>query len=262
MTAYLPETLFAVAIVAGFVDAIAGGGGLITVPSMFLLGVPPTVVLGTNRFQAAVGELTSVMTYWRAKEIDRRSMAQSALGVGVGSLVGTLLAIALSNDLLARIIPVLMGVVLLYAIFSKRMRSDMAVAPKMSVLAYAMVPAVALGFYNGFFGPGTGAFLVASLMLLLGKSLTKRHHQCQAVEFFWQSGFSGLFSDRGQSGSYPRTGHVGGAAYRSVRRKPIGHLSWHAVDPADLYRRHGFDGSQDALVAIRMIRRTAYMSRY
>ncbi len=91
--------LFLVAIMAGFVDAIAGGGGLITVPSLLLSGVPPLTVLGTNRMQSAIGELTAFITFWRNNAITIHGLWWGAGATIVGAISGSFAVSLFSSDL-------------------------------------------------------------------------------------------------------------------------------------------------------------------
>lgn len=100
--------LFLVAIIAGFVDAIAGGGGLITVPSLLLSGVPPLTVLGTNRMQSAIGELTAFITFWRNNAITIHGLWWGAGATIVGAISGSFAVSLFSSDLLRSLLPVLM----------------------------------------------------------------------------------------------------------------------------------------------------------
>lgn len=160
--------LFLVAIVAGFVDAIAGGGGLITVPSLLLSGVPPLTVLGTNRMQSAIGELTSFITFWRNNAINVRGLWWGAGATAVGATLGSFSVSLFSSDLLRAILPVLMVLITLYAILSSRLRASVRSQALLTTKAFMIAGGLSIGFYNGFFGPGVGSIWMLAFIALLG----------------------------------------------------------------------------------------------
>ncbi|WP_353980928.1 TSUP family transporter [Salinicola endophyticus] len=171
LSEHLLITLFVVAIFAGFIDAISGGGGLISLPAMLLLGIPPSLALGTNRLQASIGEATSFATYLRHGQLDRELVIGGMLFTALGALAGTGVALIASHALLDTLIPFLMLAILLYTLFSKKLRQDLPARKVMPTPVYLVAFGLLIGFYNGFFGPGTGALWVFSLLILQGMSI-------------------------------------------------------------------------------------------
>ena len=171
LSEHLLLTLFVVAIFAGFIDAISGGGGLISLPAMLLLGIPPSIALGTNRLQASIGEATSFATYLRHGQLDRELVIGGMLFTALGALAGTGVALIASHALLDTLIPFLMLAILLYTLFSKQLRRDLPARKVMPTPVYLVAFGLLIGFYNGFFGPGTGALWVFSLLILQGMSI-------------------------------------------------------------------------------------------
>jgi uncharacterized protein len=156
------------AFVAGVVDAVAGGGGLFTVPALLSAGLPPGLALATNKGQAAPGALASFVTFFRRGGLDRkRAPLGFALGF-LGSLLGARLLLAMRPEPLRPIIAVL----LLFALGFMLLRSRIRVRetplsyPKLTLAFLALT----LGTYDGFFGPGVGSLLIVSFVTLFGDS--------------------------------------------------------------------------------------------
>jgi len=158
--------LIAAAAVAGFVDAIAGGGGLITLPALLAAGVPPISALGANKLQSVFGTSVAAVTYGRAGHLDLRLIAGPAAAAFGGSMLGAAVVQFLGPTVLAGLAPVLMIAVAAYFLFSPRL-SESDRHRRLGPVAYSLVAGL-IGFYDGFFGPGAGSFFVASVIVLLG----------------------------------------------------------------------------------------------
>ena len=168
---WLYPALTAVAVLAGFIDAIAGGGGLLTVPALLAAGVPPLNTLGTNKLQSVFGTMVATGNYARAGLIDWRPNLWLVAAVFVGATGGVLLVQTVRADALRIAIPALLVANAAYVLLSPRM-SDADAHVRLSRPAYAPL-AGAIGFYDGFFGPGTGSFFATSLVGLRGLGLTR-----------------------------------------------------------------------------------------
>ena len=156
------------AFVAGLVDAVAGGGGLFTVPALLAAGLPPGLALATNKGQAAPGALSSFITFLRRGGLDRRRAPLGfALGF-LGSLLGARLLLAIRPEPLRPIIAVL----LLFALGFMLLRSRIRVrkTPVQRPKLWLALVALTLGAYDGFFGPGTGSLLIVLFVTLFGDS--------------------------------------------------------------------------------------------
>jgi uncharacterized membrane protein YfcA len=156
------------AFVAGVVDAVAGGGGLFTVPALLALGLPPGIALATNKGQAAPGAVSSCVTFFRRGGVDRKRAPLGFVCGFVGSLLGARLLLSLRPEPLR---PIVIGL-LLFALSVMLLRSRVHVRvgslsrPKLVLVAVAL----ALGTYDGFFGPGTGSLLIVLFVTLFGDS--------------------------------------------------------------------------------------------
>ncbi|MEO7256718.1 MAG: TSUP family transporter [Sphingomicrobium sp.] len=168
---WIYPALTATAVLTGFIDAIAGGGGLIMMPALLFAGLPPLHALGTNKLQSMFGCGTALRNYWRSGLVEWRPNRLSVVLVFIGALAGVAVVQRIDTRLLGLIIPVLLVAVALYVLVSPRMTDDDA-HHRVSSRGYAPV-AGAIGFYDGFFGPGTGTFFTSSLVALRGYGLTK-----------------------------------------------------------------------------------------
>src|SRR4051794_2761193 len=163
--------LTAVAAVAGFIDSIAGGGGLIVIPALLFAGVPPLFALGTNKLQSVFGTGVALRNYWRSGLVEWRPNRLTVALVFVGAVLGALVVQLIQTRLLNLIIPALLVASALYILLSPRM-SDEDAHHRVTSKGYAPIGS-AIGFYDGFFGPGTGTFFSTSLVGLRGYGLTK-----------------------------------------------------------------------------------------
>ena len=168
---WLYPALTATAVLAGFIDAIAGGGGLIMVPALLFAGVPPLNTLGTNKLQSMFGTAMAYRNFAAKGLVDWREHKATVAAVFAGATVGVLLVQAIASNSLKLIIPLLLLVMAAYTILSPRMHDEDA-HERVSSKAYIPV-AGSIGFYDGFFGPGTGSFFATTLVALRGVGLTR-----------------------------------------------------------------------------------------
>jgi uncharacterized protein len=163
--------LTAATVVAGFVDSIAGGGGLITIPALLFAGVPPIHALGTNKLQSVFGTSVALRNYWRSGLIDWKRNRLTIACVFAGALGGALSVQIVRPQLLDLMVPLLLVAAALYILLSPRMTDEDA-HHRVSSNGYAPIGAV-VGVYDGFFGPGAGTFFTTTLVALRGYGLTK-----------------------------------------------------------------------------------------
>ncbi|HYV31890.1 MAG TPA: TSUP family transporter [Candidatus Binatia bacterium] len=166
----------------GFVDSIAGGGGLITIPVLLNLGMAPQVALGTNKLQATFGSASATWHYRRAGLIDFHSCR---LGIGftlLGAVMGALLVSHLPAELLRQAIPWLLIAIALYFLFQPRLGIAEA-RPRLNADLFHGIFGLGIGFYDGFFGPGTGTFWAMAYMVGLGLNLTRATAHTKLMNF-------------------------------------------------------------------------------
>ncbi|MEM9715135.1 MAG: TSUP family transporter [Pseudomonadota bacterium] len=149
--------LFGVAIFAGAIDAIAGGGGLLVLPSLLLAGVPPLTALGTNKFQGLFGTGSASFAFWQAGHLDLRKWGGVALTCGLASVVGAYVAAGLPTEILNAIVPILLLCLAAYFMLQPDFSEARTPLVPLSLISFGFAPLV--GFYDGIFGPGCGIIL-------------------------------------------------------------------------------------------------------
>ena len=163
----------AAGLLAGWVDAIAGGGGLITVPTFLAAGIPPDLALGTNKLQATFGSSIAAWRYGRHPGLLERQILWAGVAwTLVGAVAGTCVVTQVPNAALGKLIPFLLAGVAVYVLVSPRFH-DADMPARLPPAAVFAVLGLAFGFYDGFFGPGTGSFWAVGLVTLAGYGLTR-----------------------------------------------------------------------------------------
>jgi uncharacterized membrane protein YfcA len=163
--------LTAVAVLTGFIDAIAGGGGLIMMPALLFAGVPPIEALGTNKLQSMFGTATAFRNFAAKRLVDWRDHKGTLVLVFAGASIGVIAVQSIDPGALRLIIPLLLVAVALYVIVSPRMGDEDA-HQRVGARGYGPVAGL-IGAYDGFFGPGTGSFFTTTLVGLRGLGLTR-----------------------------------------------------------------------------------------
>lgn len=185
MEALAPETLallVAVAAVAGLVDAIAGGGGLLALPALLWAGLPPVQALATNKLQGTFGTFTASWNFIRRGEIDLKRLRVPILLTFIGSAAGTEAVRHLGSERLQAIVPGLLIAFALYFLFSPRI-GDADAQHRIGHGLFGFLIGLSVGFYDGFFGPGTGTFFAAAFVLLLGYNLRRATAGTKVLNF-------------------------------------------------------------------------------
>lgn len=155
------------ALVAGFFDAIGGGGGLMTVPALLLAGFDPVAAIATNKLQGSFGTASATLAFARAGLIDWRRAWAPALVAAASAVAGALSVKLLPRTVLEGLIPLLLIAIAGYFALSRQVRDENARA-RVPPLAFAATVPVAVGFYDGLFGPGAGSFYMLGFVTLLG----------------------------------------------------------------------------------------------
>lgn len=178
LTFELITLLFLAALLAGFIDTLAGGGGLITLPALLAAGVPPLFALGTNKFQGTAGTATATLMMLRSRRITWADIKLLMLMSFIGATMGSLLVQLFDTRALAFVIPVVLLGIAAYFLFYPLILAKLAgVRIPAPVFKNTLVPGI--GFYDGMFGPGTGSFFslaamqCRSLDLISGTALAK-----------------------------------------------------------------------------------------
>jgi uncharacterized membrane protein YfcA len=185
LTAFLPYAVPA-AFLAGVVDSIGGGGGIVTMPVMLQTGLPMHAILGTNKGQAVVGATSSLYTFARRGLIARERIVPSLAGGFFGSLLGAYLAWLTNPAKLRAIILVLLLAAAAVMVAPKPKAREQAVFVPARTLAIASI----VGLYDGFFGPGTGTLLVAGFVAFEGDDLVRASAHAKVAN--WASNVSAV----------------------------------------------------------------------
>lgn len=175
--------LFVAAFMGGLFDALAGGGGIITLPALLMAGLPPTLALGTNRFQSCVGELTSSLNFILRGAVQLKNLWQGLVCAAIGSSLGTICIQHIHMELLQKAVPFFLLAILLYVIFSPRVGQTTERFPRISQATFYGLLGVSIGFYNGFWGPATGSFWIVAYVFFLGFNLQKAVMYAKPVNF-------------------------------------------------------------------------------
>ena len=162
--------LVLVAGVAGCIDAIAGGGGLLTLPALLWAGLPPVEALATNKLQGSFGTASATLRFLRHGAIDLRALGTPALLTFVGAAGGSWLVGRIDPGALARLLPLLLVAFALYFLLSPRV-GDLPSRRRLGLPAFGLLAGAGIGFYDGVFGPGTGSFFALAFVALLGYGL-------------------------------------------------------------------------------------------
>jgi uncharacterized membrane protein YfcA len=187
---FLDPTVLAVlalvAFVAGFIDAVAGGGGMLTVPALLSLGLPPHIALGTNKLAATFASSTAAFTYYRKRLFKPQCWLRAFIATLVGATVGTMAVDAISTDWLEKILPLIILAAALYTIWHKTPDANHnsatpAPCPMLNKKQYGQ--GFVLGFYDGVAGPGTGAFWTVSSMALYRLNILLASGLAKAMNF-------------------------------------------------------------------------------
>ncbi len=147
---------------AGFIDSIAGGGGLISLPAYWSAGIPPHLALGTNKFSSCCGTLFSTANYFKAKMIDIPvALVSSGMAI-IGSWLGASTALQISSHILNYLLIILIPIVTVFSLLNRNlgMHSKAEYLTKRWRMLLGGFAGLGIGFYDGFFGPGTGTFLI------------------------------------------------------------------------------------------------------
>lgn len=158
--------LVLVAFIAGFVDSIAGGGGIITIPALMLAGLPPHIALGTNKLQASFGSLSATLHFYKKGHLRIKENLLFIASAFVFSFIGTILVQVFDANKLSKFLPFLLIAFAIYFLFSPKIKEE-ASAARIGIVGLMLVIGV-IGFYDGFFGPGTGSFFMFALIMLGG----------------------------------------------------------------------------------------------
>lgn len=167
--------------IAAFIDSVVGGGGLISVPTLMWAGLPLLNVLGTNKVASCMGACAGFLTYLRSGTIDKKIMRVMFPLSFVGSIIGVFVVREIPPDFLRPLVVVMLIVIAIYSVAKKNWDADKISASRKNYLL-GVVLIFVLGFYDGFFGPGTGSFMLF-LYLMMGYDFLEAAANARAANF-------------------------------------------------------------------------------
>ena len=169
-------------LLAGTIDAIAGGGGLITVPTLLAVGLPPHLALGTNKVQSTCGVATAMLRYRHGGLVRLRDWKLAIAFTALGAAAGSALIQRLSPGLLGWLIPALLVAILVWTLLSPDL-GDRARPARVKPSVLQPAAGTVIGFHDGFFGPGTGTFWALTLVGLGGLDLRRATAATKVMNF-------------------------------------------------------------------------------
>ncbi|HBV75393.1 MULTISPECIES: sulfite exporter TauE/SafE family protein [Vibrio] len=183
-----------VAFAAGFIDAVAGGGGMLTVPALLSIGLPPHLALGTNKLSATFASSTAAFTYYKKRLFTPDFWYRSFIATLIGAISGTLIINIISTAWLEKILPLIILATAIYTIFNKTPKDTHNALPPASknIHKKQVLQGLSLGFYDGAVGPGTGAFWTVSNMALYRMNILLASGVSKAMNF--TSNFTSLIT--------------------------------------------------------------------
>lgn len=160
---------------ASLVDAIAGGGGLISLPAYLATGMPVHMAYGTNKFSAGIGTLSSTYRFLKNGKIHLKVALLSASFAWLGSNLGAQVALLLSDTALRITMTILLPFIAVFVLFNKKKNGNentMDKHSKVYIITFSCLIGLFIGFYDGFFGPGTGTFIILAYTTIMGIDFT------------------------------------------------------------------------------------------
>lgn len=194
-----PLVLLALAgagMLAGFVDAIAGGGGLIALPALLAAGVPPIAALGTNKVQSVIGTGAAALTYWRGGFVSLKALAVAIPVTFAASFAGAFVVKQVDTSVLSVAVPAMLVAIALYFLLAPRLSDDDRHA-RLRWDIFVPVMGAIVGFYDGLFGPGTGSFLTMGFVALFGLGVTRAAGNTKILNLCSNLGALALFIPSG-----------------------------------------------------------------
>lgn len=183
---------------AGFIDAIAGGGGLISLPACMLAGLPVHLAIGTNKLSALMGEATSTVQYAKNGYVNWKRTLIAVVVTLAASAIGAKLSLRISERTFQIIMLVLLPLIAIYVFRAKSLENDKAeYSEKITILLYIAI-AFVMGVYGGFYGPGTGTFLLLLLTGVAHISLREAAGTTKVINFVVDLVSILIFSGAGQ----------------------------------------------------------------
>ncbi|WP_095229897.1 TSUP family transporter [Helicobacter sp. 13S00401-1] len=165
---------------AGFIDSIAGGGGLLTMPSLLLAGISPEIALGTNKSIVTLGTLTALINFIRHKLLNYKAAIVGSITGIIGAFFGAKTVLLLDTHVIYKVFFIILPIALILTLIPKK-NSDKTVMNRKDIYLFTPIIALVVGFYDGFFGPGTGSFLILGFSVVIGLNLVHASALAKAI---------------------------------------------------------------------------------
>ncbi|TEY03959.1 TSUP family transporter [Campylobacter sp. US33a] len=173
--------LFFIAIFAGFIDSIVGGGGLITLPALLACGIAPHLSIATNKLQSVFGSFTAAMTYYKSTTI--KHLAWGVTFTALGAALGAYSVLLINSEYLKLIILIFLTLTFLYTALKPNLGRFPTKAKIKNIKIFHIICGFTLGFYDGFLGPGTGSFWIFACVMLLGFNMKDASMNTKILNF-------------------------------------------------------------------------------
>jgi uncharacterized membrane protein YfcA len=192
--------LSVVSFLAGFIDSISGGGGLLLVPSLLLAGLPPQTALGTNKFAATLGTSMALLNFIRSRKVIWKVAVYGIAFALLGGFSGSKTILSFDNKIVGKMIVFLLPLAALAVIYPRKDHPGAKKNNFSRLDLFLKIPMICfpIGFYDGFFGPGTGSFFILSFYLFLGIGLLQASATTKVFNFLSNLGALVLFLFEGK----------------------------------------------------------------
>jgi uncharacterized membrane protein YfcA len=174
--------LILIGVLAGMVESTAGGSGLIVVPTLLALGIPPAAAMATSKLQYTFGAITSITRFNKAGLVEWHNIWPMVIASAGASVLGAWLLLNTRPDILFLVIPILLIASAVYFIFSPRL-GDTPSTPRIGRTLFIITVIPVIGFYDGFFGVGSGSFLVLAMVAVLGMAARHATANTKVIDF-------------------------------------------------------------------------------
>lgn len=168
---------------AGFIDSIAGGGGLLVLPAFLIAGVPPQIALGTNKFQATLGTSVSTINFIHKGKVSFKVVLSGIFFALAGAFIGSKLILSFDPDIIGKIIVFLLPIGILGTIYPRKSSIQSHYLNQLDYLIKIPIICLVIGFYDGFFGPGTGSFLTLAFYVFMKLNLIEATANAKVFNF-------------------------------------------------------------------------------
>lgn len=176
--------------IAGLIDAVAGGGGLISLPAYMIAGLPGLNAIGTNKLSSFMGTSVATATYAKKGYIQWKKAIFCVIMALVGSTIGAKIALFVGDALFKKIMLVVLPLTAFYVMKGKGMSVEKEELPLGKTIIISMVIAFVIGVYDGFYGPGTGTFLIILLTTFAHVNIKEANGLCKAIN--WSTNLAAL----------------------------------------------------------------------